>query len=59
MGVDQLMMGSDEPIGLGPVVSSHDNGNYLTKCLLSVVWHKSTIFLTTLVDFVVGNFVVQ
>ncbi len=59
MGADQLMIGSDEPIGLGLVASSHNNGNCFTKCLLSTMWHNSTVFLTTLVDFVVGIFVVQ
>jgi hypothetical protein len=59
MGIDQLMMGDDEPVRLGPVASFYDNGNCLAKSLLSVVWHNFVVFFPTLVDFVVGNFVVQ
>ncbi len=59
MGIDQLMMGDDEPVRLGPIASFCDNDNCLAKSLLSIVWHNFVFFFPTLVDFVVGNFVVQ
>jgi hypothetical protein len=59
MGTYQQMMGGNEPVGLGLVASFHDNGIYFTRCLFSVVWHNFAIFLTTLLDFVTGSFVVQ
>ncbi len=34
MGKDQLMMGDDELIGLGPAISFGNNGSYLGKSLL-------------------------
>jgi len=59
MGTDQLMMGGDELVGLKLVGSSHNNGSYFARCLLSTMCHNYVIFLTTLVDFVTCNFVLQ
>lgn len=58
MGVYQLMMGDNEPAGLGLVVSYHDNASYLTKSLFSIAWHNSATFLMTLA-LVTGNFIIQ
>ncbi len=52
MGIDQLMMGNDEPTGLGLVISFCDNGNCFAKSLFLAMWHNFAIFLTTLVDIV-------
>jgi hypothetical protein len=37
IGADQLMMGNNEPTWLGLTGSSHNNGNYPTRSLLSNV----------------------
>jgi hypothetical protein len=47
MGIDQLMMGDNEPTRLGFTTLSHDNGNCLDKSLLATVWHNSIVFSTT------------
>jgi len=51
--------GRHEPLRLGPIVSSRNNGSCFVKSLLATMWHNFVVFQQPLVHLLVGNFVVQ